>query len=335
MYDKMLKDDLVTTDDVAAAMAGRFDSTLDDQTRRLHAQYSERLLERLRSKDPKLRQSFFADGSGVVLYQNELKIYKDILPGDSDAGKADEILFRCDRLAVDANEFLVGTQLTNSVNMTFDIASVCCHLIASAKDGSGDAVDKTRLQETLKFLDGQLRGVAKYYNQSATRRAQVRYAWGMLRGAVLIYLLALATWGIVSAFTSADEAERLPLMLGVVATGCTGAVVSVMQRMTRSTLDIDYTMGSTVRTLGMFRPVIGAIFALVVFFMLQADLVPHLVVPSGGDESFFFLTIAFVTGFSERLAQDMLTSTEKTVAGTKAEPDAEAPVEAPAGTTTP
>jgi hypothetical protein len=63
----------------------------------------------------------------------------------------------------------------------------------------------------------------------------------------------------------------------------------------------------------MFKPVIGASFAMFVFSVLHAGLIPITI--QDDKASYFFLALAFVSGFSERFARDIANNAERQVAG--------------------
>lgn len=318
-YDRRLEEDLVTVEDVGEAWTGTQPHFNDnEQSRAMYHQYFRRFADHLRKKDPGFRHYFFGDGSGVTLYQGQLHIFRSPLPGKSLLGRADTMLFRSDRMAIGAHEFIEGPQLRNCLNMIYDVALSCCQVIQSINDPrptAAETQDATLLAETLDFLEEELRRIGQYFDQAARRRAQVRYAKGMLIGALVIYAATLVIWLGAQIGDLETKVPELGLALGIVVFGCTGAVVSVMQRMTRSKLEIDYSMGTTVRTLGMFRPAIGAIFAVAAFVFVRGELIPQVNSPSGRASSYFFLALAFLMGFSERVAQDMLTATEDKLAG--------------------
>jgi hypothetical protein len=64
--------------------------------------------------------------------------------------------------------------------------------------------------------------------------------------------------------------------------------------------------------IGLFKPIIGVVFALFVFAVLRSRLLPIEIVTT--NEFYFFAALAFVSGFSERFAQDMITRAEETFA---------------------
>jgi hypothetical protein len=60
---------------------------------------------------------------------------------------------------------------------------------------------------------------------------------------------------------------------------------------------------------GFTRPILGILFAVFVFAVISAGLLPLLV----EEPSFFWAAVAFVAGFSERLAPDVASRTEATI----------------------
>src|SRR5207249_284895 len=98
------------------------------------------------------------------------------------------------------------------------------------------------------------------------------------------------------------------------AMGAIGALVSVMTRMASASgrsFTIDYEVGRrAIRRLGSFRPFIGAIFALVLYFALRGNLLQ--VKPASGQATiYYYAALAFLAGFSERWAKVVLGSAER------------------------
>jgi hypothetical protein len=54
------------------------------------------------------------------------------------------------------------------------------------------------------------------------------------------------------------------------------------------------------------RPVIGAVFGAVVFLFLDGGIVEVLSPPDGGQQLAFYAALGFLSGFSERFAQDVI-----------------------------
>ena len=92
--------------------------------------------------------------------------------------------------------------------------------------------------------------------------------------------------------------------------GAIGAIISVLTRMAAKGSDafLDYEVGRpSLRRVGSFRPVIGAVFAVVLYFALRSGLVQLSTTDSSANEQiFFYATLAFVAGFSERKARVLL-----------------------------
>jgi hypothetical protein len=91
--------------------------------------------------------------------------------------------------------------------------------------------------------------------------------------------------------------------------------------MGRDRFSLDYEVGrAPAFWLGAFRPFIGAIFGLVVYFALRSELVQWKE-PDKGRAFFFFTFLAFLSGFSERFAHVVLGSAERTVEETLEQAD--------------
>ena len=86
--------------------------------------------------------------------------------------------------------------------------------------------------------------------------------------------------------------------------------MSVMTRMTRDQLSLNYESGkATIRLLGVIRPLLGALFGAALYLLLAGDLL-KLGAPTQPTKLIYFYTgIAFIAGFSERWAQDVVTRT--------------------------
>jgi len=131
----------------------------------------------------------------------------------------------------------------------------------------------------------------------------------MLRGLVFMLVLAgmiavLGPWLLEALFDAPVAGVRFQALLAAMVAGSLGGVLSVMMRFSRRTLRIrkDADM-KRVRQLGMFRPVVGSMFAVAINVIVLAELIPQLTI---GPEVPFFTAVGFLAGFSERWAQDMV-----------------------------
>jgi hypothetical protein len=100
-------------------------------------------------------------------------------------------------------------------------------------------------------------------------------------------------------------------LVNVAVAGGLGSVVSIMVRIQdfSSLTKVD---PSVLFFTGFFKPVIGMSFALFVFAMLNAGLLPLAIdtTKEPWKAQYFFLALAFVAGFSERFARDIVAKTE-------------------------
>jgi hypothetical protein len=166
----------------------------------------------------------------------------------------------------------------------------------------------------------------KYYDRAGNRAARIVYFWGMVAGvAVALALAAFFAFLVHLSFLEVDvDQTGVRSFFVCYAAGALGAVVSVLIRMRRDDgFSLDYEVGrSQSFRLGSFRPFLGAIFGLLIYFALESGLLQIAVPDSNAatdatDVSLYFLAfIAFVAGFSERLAHVVLGTAERTVAAT-------------------
>ncbi len=92
--------------------------------------------------------------------------------------------------------------------------------------------------------------------------------------------------------------------------GAVGAVFSVMTRITRgSRLFVDTDQSLLVRvSSGAFRPLIGAVSGAAMYVLVKGALL-RFAPPAGNREAIFYdVELAFISGFSERWAQDTIVS---------------------------
>lgn len=104
------------------------------------------------------------------------------------------------------------------------------------------------------------------------------------------------------------------LIIFVALCGATGSIVSIMVRIRDFSNDLEVDPAILFFT-GFFKPIIGLSFALFIFSLIKAGLLPLKF--QGGGEEFFYLALAFMSGFSERLAKDAVEKVEEKVVGTK------------------
>jgi hypothetical protein len=209
------------------------------------------------------------------------------------------LVHRCDELAARAGQVLTGVRERICMQLVMASAS---HLLSLAET-DGDA---KRLSAAIEQERHSLDDAETYYHDAATGQAQVVYFTGIAFSMAAIALFAVlgSRW---VPLPEIDDRE----FYGCLAAGAIGAVVSVIQRINSGHFDLEYDVGrSYVRFLGALRPTIGAVFGLALYFAITSRILKLFELPAAGTTArvYALLVIAFLAGFSERWAQDTLTS---------------------------
>jgi hypothetical protein len=319
-FDEIIAKERVEVGDVCGALwdsSDRFNPHSSPDIRQQFASYFLRLLTAFRKKHPdssiaiSQNVQFAAsldvddDGKGRVQYRHDI-IHS---AGQTGLAEIDRLLVAENRLSRQAKEFVAGEELHTSLEMLMDACVALIGLMDSLEyRGSRNYASPSA--EAIALIDQLLADAEAYAKRAAQRQAQAKYFRGMLTGGAAIYALALATLTILG-LTPAHEDRAYSLAAWCAIAGCTGAIVSVLTRFTRGTLVLDYTMKSMVFRVGVFRPIIGAVFALAVYALVASGLISMIDVPQDPVTAvYFFIAVAFVAGFSERFAQDVLSATE-------------------------
>jgi hypothetical protein len=165
---------------------------------------------------------------------------------------------------------------------------------------------------------GQLEYADSYYERVAQRTAQIRYFRGLTIGAAAILGAGLLLALLLATFFPLLELSPSPLAPIVVSLfgGAAGAVVSVMSRMSFGQLALDLSAErSQIVRLGAFRPLIGSIFGAALIMLIHGGLLPIAGPADATRQLYFYAGVAFLAGFSERWAQDMLSGTANRISG--------------------
>jgi hypothetical protein len=218
--------------------------------------------------------------------------------GDPEDWKAKEILFQCLHLHYKALEFLAPQPRKICLRMIFGVITTLLGTLDHRQVESDQRPFGSNPAE-VETLERELKQAQAYYESSAQRQAQLEYLVGM----VMFLALAVAGTLAIGLFTPLLDDAATVSVLG----GAAGAVVSVMNRMTSGSLKVRPEAGKkTIRALGFMRPVIGATFGAVVYLFLDGGIVQVLSPPDGGANLAFFAALGFLSGFSERFAQDVI-----------------------------
>jgi hypothetical protein len=216
-------------------------------------------------------------------------------------------LHRCDELSVRAKTVLTGVRQRICMSLVMACASHLMSLVDRRAANAETVANASSLaQEQLSLSKAEA-----YYDDAANGQAQIIYFVGMALVAGVLGIGA-AIW------LAVDWAGPVAALVA----GATGAVVSVIQRITAGKFGLDYDVGRPYALfLGGLRPLIGGAFAMAITFAFTGGLL-HLPVAAGesGDHRrLALLVISFFAGFSERWAQDTLAAALPAMAP-KAEP---------------
>jgi hypothetical protein len=205
-------------------------------------------------------------------------------------------LHRCDELAVRADAVLTGVRQRICLEL---VVSCAAHLL-SLVDTRAGVGNSSKTAAAVQHERAEMKKVADYYCDAANGQAQLIYFGGI--ATVMVVLATICTFWLSISWATAIAA----LMAGAI-----GAVVSVVQRINSGSFELDYDVGGPyIFFLGGLRPLIGGAFAVAISFAFDGGLLhaPVAATESTDHRRLALLVISFLAGFSERFAQDTLTS---------------------------
>lgn len=225
-----------------------------------------------------------------------------------------DLLHQCDTLAIKVSEVLRGTSERIAMQWIYSVESDLLGFIERARSSS---ISKDEIKTVAKSQSSEIIEIEKYYSRAGEKAARIVYFWGMMVGALAAALLMLAIafplWR-TGWFDQPHTREAETFFVCYMAGGV-GAIVSVLMRMSSNKFRVDFEVGRmTVRRLGSFRPFIGCVFGIALYFLIKSG-IPNVTLPADKTTAFFFLgTVAFLAGFNERWTNVMFGKAERTVA---------------------
>jgi hypothetical protein len=229
-----------------------------------------------------------------------------------EAPQVADVMQKCDTLAIRSSEVLRGTSERIALQRIFNVAS---HLLGFLDRTEAKPAD-VELRHMTESQTRELKQVRDYYFRAGANAGRIVYFWGMMIGLLSMAVLAPVIWLIMRGFDVSTA--QLKTFFACYAAGAVGAVVSVMQRMSKAdSFKLDFEVGRpALRRIGGFRPQIGAVFGVVTYFVLESGM---LNISTDGRERFFYYgTLAFVAGFSERWTKVLLGAVEASTGGSQA-----------------
>jgi hypothetical protein len=224
-----------------------------------------------------------------------------------------DLLHHCDTLAIKVSEVLRGT--TERIAMQW-IYTVQSHLLGFIERTQGHATDR-EVKAVVESQGKELIAIEKYYMRTGEKAARIVYFWGMMAGVFVSGLLAIGVAGLLllTGWFEQPHTREVQTFFATYIAGGIGAVVSVLMRMSSNKFQVDFEVGrSTIRRLGSFRPFIGAVFGVALYFLFLSGIL-RMTLPSDAKTTFFFFGIlAFLAGFNERWTNVLFGQAERTVA---------------------
>jgi hypothetical protein len=236
-----------------------------------------------------------------------------------DTREFERLAFECQEFYEEAasNELLRGTDRRLCLQLIY---AAVTQILGVLDDISNPQMQHTEKEDSeyLRILKERLDGAKSFFKRSVQREAQSTYFKGVLIGiGILVCVVLLARRKIVL-FTTIDDALLFSILVGSI-----GAVVSVMHRMTFGDFVLNYEAGPRLlMSFGGMRPWIGAAFAGAIYCLLAGGLLPIAMPTDPTKAQYFYVGIAFIAGFSERWAQDMLSTTGTRLSAMAAKDDA-------------
>jgi hypothetical protein len=212
-----------------------------------------------------------------------------------------------------------------------EIYCIVCDLVASVSRESRDHKGKewtpsARHRRELADLQPRLTTARANYDASSKRIGERWFLPGVWLG-MAVATVILATLGVITLWKDIDAA-----WLATAGAGMIGAVLSVLQRMTSGSLAVSAEAHrSVVQKVGFFRPLVGLMLGMISYVLLAGGLVSLRPPNASATAALFFAGIAFLAGFSERFARDVLAAPTRLIPSTK--PDQAAKTHMPKGAT--
>jgi hypothetical protein len=245
-------------------------------------------------------------GPNVLEHDQHIELHRLTDWVTSEAPRVADLLHECDLLAIRVGEVLRGTSERIAMR---SILGVQAHLLGFVERTK--PLPHETEAKLVKEQHDQLAGVEAYYHRAASRAGRLVYITGMLMGLVPLLLLGVLLG--LSVWLFGVWAENLDLVLLCASAGAIGAFVSAISRMgkpEKGKFNVDFELGRPlIRRLGLYRPFLGAIAGVALYFLLASGIAQ--VTVTGEQEVAYYGFAAFLAGFSERFATVMFGTAEK------------------------
>jgi hypothetical protein len=222
-----------------------------------------------------------------------------------------DLLHSCDILAIKAGEGLEGTPRRVAMHW---VLAVETHVLGFVERSHAERLRLKELQAFVEYERAELEQIEAYINGSGGRAARIYYVQGMLFGIVPLIALGFLAAFLISLFDALNVHDAgVRAFYGCFAAGAAGAIVSVLSRMgsKNDNFAIDHEISRWgLYLLGAYRPIVGAIFGVVMFFLVSTQV---LQIEQDTKSFAFYVTFAFLAGFSERWTRVILDGAQSVI----------------------
>lgn len=288
------------------------DPSIDEQDRAILREALPGTLERFEASNGSLVRWYMARkrlAAAALTDRDEIYV---TLGHDLPAGSPElvDLVRRCQQVAYTAWHRMAEFDRKQCQNMIFSVIEEALRRL--------DTGGRIAPGQCFAALNARLDQAEEFMLRCATRRATAKYLKGMLGGTVVT---GIAVAAVAAVLIEGGHLTRLAGQLLLVATaGAVGAAVSVLWRMTSGSFRMNLPTlshemkGTDVGLMAALRPVIGLVFGLASIVLVMGAVIPvdqH----DGSTQTALFVGIGFLSGFSERLAQDMFVRSGQGLAG--------------------
>lgn len=278
----------------------------EDERQTREAERQQKLREFADANNGLIHHCFFQDiGAGVALTGNGKLHWVD--PEHLATEEVEVLILEAKGLYRECRSLVGREDLFRCVEPLYSVINGLyatqeqCH---GLPEGARGAV----FAQSVRLHRDELSHAANNFARCTRRDAQLNYFFGMLYG--LFISLAAGLLLLVSLLYGLDTSTQNAVPYFIFSSwlvGSLGGFVSVLTRMSRGTLQLDYSAGkSSLKILGAVRPVVGAIFGTLAYALINSRMLPLELPDDVVGNASLVLVLAFVAGFSERWAQDML-----------------------------
>lgn len=258
-----------------------------------------------------------------------------------DRSEIADLLHDCDLLAIRVGEVLRGASERITMRWIFSVQE---HLLgfferidyASPRrrwwwtpNSKRGVSDTDREEQRLVAAQRQeLARIEEYYLRIAGKAGRIVYVTGMIVGALFIALLCALVAIVLAVWYPHGWTANERYVLLCAGAGAAGALTSVLARMNSigGSFTIDVELGRPLlRRLGLYKPFVGAIFGVAVYWIFAGGLGAKMQIPNGAHNNrgiFFFGIVAFLAGFSERFTGVIFGGAERLLSGDPGDADA-------------